>query len=193
MPHNQVNSWVCATIPMAGTVTYDCIPEVQIPPRMTLLRAFECLVPSMTKTMQTERKRQRRRQIQRQIPIRCPYSLHLDVPWPPPTTQIHSLSTLAVTLSVFTKIPNLNVKNCPPGSWQVSWMGHGVWQRRENVLKFLSLWGALHLCELLCTLSWCHKSGLERGPGTRSLLFILNGIIENHPHYFIFRFQVGFP
>ena len=55
------------------------------------------------------------------------------------------------------QIPNLNVKNCPPGSWQVSWMGHGVWQRRENVLKFLSLWGALHLCELLCTLSWCHK------------------------------------
>ena len=24
----QVTSWVCATIPMAGTVTYDCIPEV---------------------------------------------------------------------------------------------------------------------------------------------------------------------
>jgi len=24
----NVTSWVCATIPMAGTVTYDCIPEV---------------------------------------------------------------------------------------------------------------------------------------------------------------------
>ena len=23
-----MTSWVCATIPMAGTVTYDCIPEV---------------------------------------------------------------------------------------------------------------------------------------------------------------------
>ena len=29
LPHSiQVTSWVCATIPMAGTVTYDCIPEV---------------------------------------------------------------------------------------------------------------------------------------------------------------------
>ena len=28
MDSAQVTSWVCATIPMAGTVTYDCIPEV---------------------------------------------------------------------------------------------------------------------------------------------------------------------
>jgi len=27
----NVTSWVCATIPMAGTVTYDCIPENQSP------------------------------------------------------------------------------------------------------------------------------------------------------------------
>jgi hypothetical protein len=24
----EVTSWVCATIPMGGTVTFDCIPEV---------------------------------------------------------------------------------------------------------------------------------------------------------------------
>jgi len=28
----EVKSWVCATIPMAGTVTYDCIPENHAPP-----------------------------------------------------------------------------------------------------------------------------------------------------------------
>jgi len=27
----NVTSWVCATIPMSGTVTYDCIPENQSP------------------------------------------------------------------------------------------------------------------------------------------------------------------
>jgi len=27
----EVKSWVCATIPMAGTVTYDCIPENHAP------------------------------------------------------------------------------------------------------------------------------------------------------------------
>ena len=38
----QVKSWVCATIPMAGTVTYDCIPEVAA---LSPLLAFGCLVP----------------------------------------------------------------------------------------------------------------------------------------------------
>ena len=34
-PDNQpwpgkVSSWVCATIPQAGTVTFDCVPEVSL-------------------------------------------------------------------------------------------------------------------------------------------------------------------
>ena len=42
LPHSlQVTSWVCATIPMAGTVTYDCIPEVAGLP----LLVFGCLDP----------------------------------------------------------------------------------------------------------------------------------------------------
>ena len=26
----KVSSWVCATIPQAGTVTFDCVPEVSL-------------------------------------------------------------------------------------------------------------------------------------------------------------------
>ena len=54
-----MTSWVCATIPMSGTVTYDCIPEVAtLPPLLALV--WMSLAPP----------------------------------------QIHSVSTLAVTLSV---------------------------------------------------------------------------------------------
>ena len=72
MTHNQVNSWVCATIPMAGTVTYDCIPEVQIPTTNDPASCIWMYCPlndkdnanrkkntktrTKTKTMQTERK-----------------------------------------------------------------------------------------------------------------------------------------
>ena len=150
MTHNQVNSWVCATIPMAGTVTYDCIPEVQIPPRMTLLRAFECLVPSMTKTTQTERKRQRRRQRQRQIPIRCPYSLHLDVPWPP---SQHKFTLCQLWLSLWVSSPNSKSQCQKLSPWFLAGKLNGAWSVTEarkcsEVFEPLgciaSLWTPLH-------------------------------------------------
>ena len=140
------------------------------PPRMTLLRAFECIVPSMTKTMQTERKRQRRGQRQRQCKQKektktktktNPHTMPLLPAFGCPLTTPHNTNSLCVKSGCHSECLHQNSKSqcqkCPPGSYQVSWMGHEVWQRRENVLKFLSLWGALHLCELLCTLSWCHK------------------------------------
>ena len=118
MTHNQVNSWVCATIPMAGTVTYDCIPEVQIPPRITLLRAFECLVPSMTKTMQTERKKTKTKTKTN------PHTMPVLPAFGCPLTTPHNTNSLSVNSGCHSECLHQNSKSqcqkCPPGSYQVS-------------------------------------------------------------------------
>ena len=140
--YNQVNSWVCATIPMAGTVTYDCIPEVQIPPQMTLLRAFECLVPSMTKTMQTERKRQRRGQRQRQCKQKektktktktNPHTMPVLPAFGCPLTTPHNTNSLSVNSGCHSECLHQNSKSqCQKLSpWFLAGKLNGAWSVTE--------------------------------------------------------------